>query len=160
MTRMCPRLLEEMRKVVIATLYLYVCFAAILLYRMATLHAYGVEYAPWGVAAIKALVLAKFILIGRATGLGNRYQHRPLIYPILHQSVLFVIMLIMLSIAEEVIKGFFHGQSFMASVSDVGTALQIVSVTLLLWLVLLPYLGMVRLNEYLGDNKLRRMLLG
>lgn len=158
--RVSHRVVEELQRVIVTTFYLYVCFAAILLYRTATLHSYGIEYAPWGLAAIKALVLGKFVLIGRATGLGERYRHKPLIYPILHQSMLFMIMLIILSIAEEVIKGYFHGQSFIDSVSDLGGALQIVATALLLLLVLIPYLGIIRLSDYMGQDKLRRIMLG
>jgi hypothetical protein len=158
--RLSPRVVEEARRVAITTVYLYICFGAIILYRMATLHSYSIDYAPWGLAAIKALVLGKFVLIGRAVGIGERYRHKPLIYPILHQSVLFVIMLIILSIAEEVIKGFFHGQSFIESVSDFGSVLQIAAVALLLWLILLPYFSFIRLSEYMGEGKLRQIMFG
>src|ERR1041385_8132220 len=106
-----PRIVEELRRVIITTVYLYICFGAIILYRMAVLHANGIDYAPWGLAAIKALVLAKFVLIGRAAGVGDRFRHKPLIYSILYKSLLFMIMLIVLTLAEEAIKGYFHGQS-------------------------------------------------
>lgn len=154
------RIVEELRKVAITTLYLYVCFGAILLYRMAVLHAQGVEFAPWGIAVLKALVLGKFVLIGRAAKLGQRYTDKPLIYPVLYQSVLFVIMLIVLSLAEETIRGFFHGDDFIATITDLGGWLQIFAVTLLLWLVMLPYLGMIRLSEMMGKEQLRQLILG
>lgn len=154
------RILEELRRVAITTLYLYVCFAAVLLYRMAVLRAHGIEFAPWGIAAIKALVLAKFVLIGRAVKYGERYAHKPLIYDVLYRSVLFVIMLIVLSIAEEVIKGFFHDETALHSLTDLGGWLQIAAVTLLLWLIMLPYLGIVRLSEVMGEGRLRTLVWG
>src|SRR5690349_11003863 len=45
--------------------YLYVCFGALLLYKTAILRDYGVDFAPFGLAAGKALLMAKFMLIGR-----------------------------------------------------------------------------------------------
>ena len=151
---------EEVRRVAATTTYLYVCFAAILLYRMAILHAHDIEFVPWGVAAIKALVLGKFVLIGRAVGYGNRYHHKPLVYSVLYQSVLFVVMLIVLSIAEEAIKGFFRGQKLIETFTDLGGWLQILAVALLLWLIMLPYLGFIRLRETLGEDSLRQMVMG
>lgn len=154
------KLLEELQRVIITTFYLYVCFGAVLLYRMAVLHNYGISYAPWGLAAIKALILGKFVLLGRAFRLGARPTDRPLIYPILRQSAVFLVMLIALSIAEEVIKGFFHGETLLESVSDLGGWLQIAATALLLWLVLLPYLGFIQLSEALGENRLREIIWG
>jgi len=154
------RLIEALRRYAITSLYLYVCFGAILLYRTAVLRGHGIEYAPYGLAAVKALILAKFIMLGRAVRFGERYKHKPLIYPMLHQSALFLIMLIVLSIAEEVIKGYFAGQGLIESVSDLGGWLQIGAVSLLLWLVLLPYFGIIRLSEVLGEDKLRQIIWG
>ena len=66
-------------------MYLYVCFGAMLLYKMAILHAAGIDYAPYGLAAVKALILGKFMLLGRAARLGDRYQDRRVIHVIVQQ---------------------------------------------------------------------------
>ena len=127
---------------------------------MAVLQKYGIDFAPFGLAAIKALVLGKFIMLGRMTGIGDRYKDKPLIYPVLHQSLLFLVMLIVLSLAEETIKGWFHGQSVVDVSRDLGGWLQIAATALLLWLVLVPYLGFIRLAETLGEARLQRIVLG
>jgi chromate transport protein ChrA len=157
---MPQRLIEELRRYAITVLYLYVCFGAVVLYRAAVLHAQGIEYAPYGLAAIKAFILGKFVMLGRMVRLGERYKHKPLVYPILHQSAIFVVMLLALSIAEEAVKGFFHGQTFVESISDLGGWEQIGAVTLLLWLVMLPYLGIILLSEKLGEGRLRQIIWG
>lgn len=154
------RLIEELRRVAITTLYLFVCFSAVLFYKMSVLHAYGIGFAPFGLAVIKALVLGKFVLLGRAVHLGDRYKHKPLIYPVLHQSLLFLVLLIALTFAEEVIEGWFHGQTFAVVLVDIGGWLQIGAVALLLWLVLLPYFGIIRLSEVLGEERLREIVWG
>jgi hypothetical protein len=48
------RITEELRRVAITTCYLFVCFSAVLFYRMAVLHSYGIDFEPFGLAAIKA----------------------------------------------------------------------------------------------------------
>ena len=154
------RLTEELRRVAITTSYLFVCFSAVLFYRMAVLQKYGIDFAPFGLAALKALVMGKFIMLGRMTGIGDRYKDRPLIYPVLHQSLLFLVLLIVLSLAEETIKGWFHGQSVADVLRNLGGWLQITATALLLWLVLVPYLGFIRLAETLGEERLQKIVLG
>ena len=154
------RITEELRRVAITTSYLFVCFSAVLFYRMAVLQKYGIDFAPFGLAAIKALVLGKFIMLGRMTGIGDRYKDRPLIYPVLHQSLLFLVLLVALSLAEETIKGWFHGQSAVDVFRDMGGWLQIAATALLLWLVLVPYLGFIRLAETLGEDRLQKIVWG
>jgi hypothetical protein len=104
--------------------------------------------------------MAKFIMLGRMTGMGDRYKDKPLIYPVLHQSLLFLVLLIALSLAEEAIKGWFHGQSVVDVLRDLGGWLQITATALLLWLVLVPYLGCIRLAETLGEERLQKIVLG
>ena len=108
---MLERITEELRRIIITTSYLFVCFSAVLFYRMAVLHSYGIDFAPFGLAAIKALVMGTVIMLGHMTGIGDRYKDKPVIYPVLHHSLLFLALLIVLSLAEETIKGWFHGQS-------------------------------------------------
>ena len=49
-----------------------VCFLAIVLFKMAVLRDAGVAYLPLGLAAAKALILGKFVLIGEAAHVGSR----------------------------------------------------------------------------------------
>ena len=70
--------------------YLYVGLGALLFERTALLHEEGIDYTAWGGAAVKALVLAKFMLLGHALHLGERYRHKPLIWPTLHMALMFL----------------------------------------------------------------------
>lgn len=62
---MTHRVVHELRQYAVISAYLYVCFGALLLYKTAILNGQGISYAPYGIAAIKALILGKFILLGR-----------------------------------------------------------------------------------------------
>jgi hypothetical protein len=151
---------HEVKEYVGISLYLYVCFGAILFYKAAALQAYGIDYAPYGLVAIKALILAKFMLVGHATRMGERYREKPLIYPILHKSLAFLVLLVVLSVIEEAVTGVLHGRSVAESLSEIagGTWLQILATSLLLWLILLPYFAFRQIGERLGKGSLRRML--
>lgn len=80
---------EELTEFIVLTAYLYVCFAALIYFKAAILQAQGVAYTPLGLAAIKAAICAKFMLVGRVLHLGERFNHLPLIVPTLYNSFYF-----------------------------------------------------------------------
>jgi len=153
---------HELVQYAIITAYLYVCFGVVLLYKASVLRASGVGYTPYGVAAIKALILAKFMLLGHSARVGERYRHKPLIYPILHQSFLFMVLLLVLSVIEEAIAGVIHGRSAVDSVEAMGggSAAQLVMTCVLMWLILVPYIAIRQINTAMGEGNLRRMFFG
>src|SRR5579864_1490070 len=57
------RLRRELSEYLVISAYLFVCFGALLFYKAAILHSDGIEFAPFGVAVAKALVLGKFVLL-------------------------------------------------------------------------------------------------
>ena len=78
----------------------------------------GISFAPWGIAIVKAVVLAKFVLLGHAMKIGERYSTRPLIWPTLHKAFAFLVLLVVLTIIEEVVVGLFHHQTVAASLDE------------------------------------------
>lgn len=68
------RLMEEMRSYATISLYLWVCFSVLLLYETAILRAENIPFLPIGTAVVKALILGKFILIGKAVKVGERIE--------------------------------------------------------------------------------------
>ena len=101
---------EELKEMLALTAYLYVCLGSIMLLKSAILQEVGISFDVWGIAIVKALVLAKFMLLGRAAKLGERYRHRPLIWPTLHMAVMFLLLLLVLTTLEEVLVGLIHRQ--------------------------------------------------
>ena len=112
------RLKHELRNYALLSLYLYICFAAILLYKAAVLGGAGVSYLPFGLPAIKALILAKFILLGQVIGLGDRLGRRRVLSVIAHKAVLYLILLVVLTILEEMVVGISHGRTIASSLGE------------------------------------------
>ena len=57
------RAIHELKEFVILAVYLYITIGAVVLMKTAVLHTEGIEFAPWGIAVVKAAVLAKFMLL-------------------------------------------------------------------------------------------------
>jgi hypothetical protein len=153
------RVMQELTEFAILTAYLYVTLGAVILMKVSVLRDQGIGLLPWGTAIIKAAVLAKFMLVGRAMKIGERYSTRPLIWPTLHKAAAFLILLVVLTIIEEVIVGLFHHQPVAASLGELtGAKLdETVAGIVILFLVLIPYFAIRMLSEELGEGVLARM---
>lgn len=154
------RLGHELRQYALISAYLFVCFGALILYKTAILRGQGISYVPYGSAVIKALILGKFVLLGHAFRVGERYESRSFVHVIAQKSSLFLAMLLLLSAVEEVVVGIIHGRPLSASLAEVagGSLLQILASCLIMLLILIPYLTFVELNEVLGEGRLRQIL--
>jgi hypothetical protein len=152
------RAVHEFKELAILTAYLYVTLGAVILMKAAVLHGAGIDFTPWGIAIVKALVLAKFMLIGRAM-IDERFNDRPLIWPTLYKSFAFLVLLIVLTLIEEVVVGLFHHQSAAASLGELTGAklYETLAGYIIMLLVLVPYIAWDVLDEALGEGRLARM---
>jgi hypothetical protein len=149
---------SELKELFYITAYLFVAFAALTFYKSAALEARGIHWLPWGFAFIKALISAKFILIGRALHFGERYRTRPLIWQTLHKSVAFLILVAGLTVIEEAIVGAVHGKGLAQSIAEVGggTHEQMIATLVIVFLLFLPLFAFGALSEVMGDKALFR----
>jgi hypothetical protein len=153
------RAVHEFREFAILALYLYVTLGAVILMKTAVLHSVGIEFAPWGIAIVKAMVLAKFMLVGSAMKIGERFTNRPLIWPTLHKAFAFLLLLIIMTVIEEAVVGLIHNQPIAASLGGLfGPKLEeTIAGYLIMLLVLIPYFAFRVLGEALGAGRLARM---
>ena len=155
------RAFHELKELAFITLYLYITIGAVILMKTAVLRTEGIEFTPWGIAIVKAVVLAKFMLIGEAMKIGGRNTTGPLIWPTVQKAFGLLVLLIAMTIIEEAVVGLFHHQSIAASLSDLfGPRLEeTLAGYLIMLLVLLPYCAFRVLGEALGEGRLVRMFL-
>jgi hypothetical protein len=153
------RALHELKELAILTVYFYITLGAVILMKTAVLQDEGIDYVPWGIAIVKAVVLAKFMAVGEALKIGERFRTRPLIWPTLHKAFAFLLLLVVLTIIEEIVVGLFHHRSVAASLGEfTGAKLyETIAGIIIMLLVLIPYCGFRVLNEALGGDRLTRM---
>jgi hypothetical protein len=153
------RIKDEFKEFAISAAYLCVCFSAIAYFKFAILQAHNIVFAPFGFAVAKALICAKFMSLGHMAHLGDRYQKVALIWPTLHKSAAFVLLLLVLDAAEEVIVGLLHARSIMASLAEVsgGTRDQLIARSILGLLILLPFFALRELGHVVGERTLFRL---
>jgi hypothetical protein len=150
---------SELKEFIVIVLYLWLVFGLFLLYKSVILNQEHISYLAHGVALVNALVLGKFVLIARALHLGDTAEDAPLIYPTLLKSALFSIVLACFKILEDAAVGFYHGKSFSESIADLGggTLKGILTLTVLLFVLLIPFFGFGELQRVLGKGKLEQL---
>ena len=109
-TALREKAVGEFKELFALAAYLYICLGAIVLLKSSILRDAGISFPVWGIAAAKSLILAKFMLVGSALHLGERYQHRPLIWPTLYRSLIFLLLLLILTTCEELLVGLINGR--------------------------------------------------
>ena len=150
---------EEFKALLALAAYLYICLGAVLLFKSAVLRDAGIHYSIWGIALVKALLLAKFMLMGRMLQIGKRFRNKPLIWPTLYHSLMFLLLLLILTTLEELLVGLIHGRALADSLAHVvgPTFYQGFAVSLIMFLILLPYSAFTCLGDVLGEQEVFRL---
>lgn len=154
--------LFELKEFAVIVVYLWVIFALFLLYKALLLNEEHIGFLMKGFALINALVLGKVMLIARALHLGDRYNHLPLIYPTLLKSAMFSVVLTAFKVLEAALVALYHREPFQQSISEFGggTVKGILTLTVLMFVVLIPFFGFTELQRVLGEGKLARVFFG
>jgi hypothetical protein len=154
------RITRELREFAAVAAYLFICFAAILYLKAAVLRANGIEYAPFGFAAAKALICAKFISLGSAFHVGQRFRTLPVVWRTLWMSLAFLALLLVLNALEEIAMGAIHHRAVAATLAELGggTLPQIVATSVVVLLILIPLFAFRTLGDAVGEGKLLRLL--
>ena len=150
------RISDELKEFAASAVYLYVCFTAIAYFKFAVLQAHDIPFAPFGFAAAKALICAKFMSLGHMLQLGDRNENQALIWPVLRKSYAYLLLLLVLNAAEEVIVGLLHARSIMELLAQVsgGTRDQLIARSIIAFLMLLPFFAMRELGDVVGGRTL------
>ena len=158
---MHERLREELQRYLAISAYLFLAFCALLFLRSELLGRSESALLLLGLAAGKALILGKFILIGEAARIGTRIRARTLLQLIAIRSVLFLLLLVVLTIVEEIIVGRFHGRSVAEVMGEFSARSAEITVRCVVMLMLLlPFVTMTEMDRVLGRGTLLRLLKG
>ncbi|WP_158822503.1 hypothetical protein [Granulicella sp. S156] len=158
-TTLWQRAIRELKAFVLLTAYFYVTFGSVIFMKAAILHTHGIHYVAWGSAIVKAVLIAKFMLVGRALKIGEGYKGQPLIWPTLHKAFGFLLLLVIMTAIEEAVVGLFHHRSISAMVGElIGPRLgESVAEIVFLLLVLIPFVAFSVLADALGEVRLQKM---
>ena len=139
--------------------YLTLVFASFVQYRRLILAAHGIVYTNYWFALIKALILAKVVMIGSVVRLGRGLEQKPLIYPTLYKTIVFTLFCGLFTIGEHAIKGLWQGEGAMGGLAELfgkGTH-ELLANSLVVFVAFIPYFGVKELGRVFGEEKIRAL---
>lgn len=153
---------EELRLLLITTVYLGVLFWAFIAYRRLISRELGVTSFHYGFAIIEAVVIAKVILIGKAMGLGKKDRGRALAWSVLRASLVYGLLIGLFAVLEHVVEGLIHGKNLAGAFAEIGSEglYEILSRTIVLFVALIPFFAIWKLDEELGERRLAQIFFG
>ena len=98
--------------------------------------------------------------MGENFHLGRRFENRPLIYSILHKSLVFSVVLIGFHLIESVGVGVWHGHTIADSVPPLfgWNPKGLLAVGFTCFVLLLPFFTFREITRVIGRNRMRALL--
>ncbi len=154
--------LDEARRFIVMFFYLWVLFGLFVLNQRIILGQSGIAFSLHGFALLNALVLAKVMLVTEDLNLGRWLRRRPLIYPILFESLLLTVMFICFHVVEHLVIGLFQRETVEASIPAIGGGglAGVICVAVILFVALIPFFAFRHVGRELGPGQLNAMLFG
>jgi hypothetical protein len=159
---MKERLGHELRRFALMFLYLWALLLLFVLDEDIIFRQRGISFSAQGFAIFNALILAKVMLVAEDLDLGRWLQRRPLIYPILHESLLLTALFIGFHVVEHLVIGLVKGESLAASIPHIGGGglAGLACVAAILFISLLPFFAFKHISREVGESRIKEMLFG
>ena len=155
------RFIHEFTEYWMNVVYMALVFSAIIFYRRLVLAHYEIYLDDYFSGVFKALVIAKVVMIGAFLRISRKFEHKPLIYPVLYKAILFTIWVMLFDIAEVFIRIFIHTPELMQAITEVKTHLNNIWLrgALLIFFSFIPFFAFKELVRVLGKEKVRELFL-
>jgi hypothetical protein len=137
--------------------YLTIFFGVFAISRRLILAHYNVILDDYFVGLIKALVLAKVIMIGSIFGFAKGLEHKPLIIPVLYKTFIFTLWVALFSTIEALIKGFISTSSLSLAFDELMSnhiTKKWFGEALMVMLCFIPFFAFKELSRVMGEEKI------
>ena len=153
------KLIHEMTEYWINFVYLALFFGVFTTYRRLILAHYQISYTEYGISLIKALVLAKVVMLGDMLHLGRKLEDRPLIFSAIYKSAVFTLWVVLFSIVEAALRGLLHGTGLSGGLDELmSKGLQeLLAGCLVVFVAFIPFFAFRELERVLGEGNLRKL---
>jgi hypothetical protein len=140
--------------------YLTIFFGVFAISRRLILAHYNIILDDYFIGLIKALVLAKVIMIASFFGFTRGLEDKPLIIPVLYKTFIFTLWVALFSIIESLIKGYISTSSLALAYHELmanhitkkwfGEALMVM-------LCFIPFFAFKELSRVMGEEKIMNL---
>ncbi len=151
---------DELKTLFVLTLYLGVFFSALSYLKFAILQKVDIPYVDFGLGIIRAIVCAKFMMISKTLYPIKTTPNKPLLWHIINRSLLYVLIVIVLNVLEEILMAKIHGTQIINTIIGVeaGTINQFFALVILYWLAIIPYVAYSTVSQAIGGIKFYQLI--
>ena len=154
-------IVHELKQVLPPTIFFAVGFVLIELTTQLILDEYLVRFANFMVAVGAALVVGKAVLVANMLPFLRRFDHAPLIRPILFKTVVYTLVVAVVRFLERLLE-FFWGGGRMGGIAEYATSHftwhRLLANQIWIFVLFLLYTSVTEFRARLGAGELERML--
>lgn len=148
--------IEETKAFLPVFLYIWILLAVFGLHRSLILsQAHIVE--RQGFAIAKALAFAKVLFLAEKTPLGRIFSDRPLIWPVLAESAIFSVVLLVIDIIEEALIAKFLPSHIGVDRIEFSNPVVLSTLFALMFAALIPFFGLRELGKVFGEAAMYKL---
>lgn len=153
------KILHELKDYWLIVFYMAIFFCAFSNYRRLILAHYQISYEEYGISIIKALILAKIILVGEVLRLGSRFNDKPLIIPTLYKGFLFTACAAVFDVGESVIRSFIYWKGSKEFIDEFMKQFNYewLAGGIVVFFTFIPFFAVRELNQVLGKGTLGKL---
>jgi hypothetical protein len=155
------RLIHEVKELLAIFLYLALFFCAFTTYRRLVMAEMRISYFHYGFALVKALVLAKVILLGQSVRFAKVFDDRPLIVPTFYRVILFSVFALAFEVLEHITDAFLHGEDLQGTFQEMMSVGwdELLARTLVMLVAFIPLFAFTETARVLGEGKMRDLFV-
>ena len=153
------KIADEMVGYWLTVLYLTIFFGVFATYTRLVMAQHNISFEEYGISIIKALVLAKVIMLGDILRLSRGFEDRPLAYPTLFRSFAFTLWVLVFIILEHTIGGFLRGKGLAGGFDEFlqRDRYELLARSLVVFFAFIPFFAVRELGQVLGRGKIQEL---
>jgi hypothetical protein len=153
------KLSSELKDYLINASYLVFYFTVFAVYRRLVLEQYGIQLDDYGVSIIKALILAKVIMIGSFLKIGRRFEKQPLIYSALVKVALFTLFVAIFDLLEATVRALIVAEphKYVLHIAQHFNYMWLGGL-IVVFFTFIPFFALKEVNRLMGDDYVRKLL--
>jgi hypothetical protein len=162
LTKVKARAKREFRRFVLLFVYLWTLFSIFVLDERMALREQGLSLTMQGFALINALVFAKVMIVFEVLDPGRWLRGRPLLYPIVFETLLLTGVFFVVYTFEKVLEGVYRGKTVFESLPTIGGGglSGVLSAGAVMFIMLAPYFAFRNLGVAIGEDRLSSIMFG
>jgi len=155
------KIIHETKEMLLIFLYLALFFCSFTTYRGLVSDEFGISAFNYGFALVKALVLAKVILLGQYVRFAKIFDDRPLIFPALYKVFVFSLFTLVFEVLEHFIGGFIHGKDLAGVIQEIVSTgrYELLARALMILFAFVPFFAFTEIGRVLGEGRLGVLFL-